>query len=381
MGTNPLSFTQVLRGPRWLHSPRLLAWQKKILKEMITRSPSDKGLLWILSSGTQSVDEVKALGVTFDALLKSAAAVNKHLKVGREDRWLLTLPTYHVGGLGVLARGHLSGSRVLALPKWSAREFALRLAQDRITLCSLVPTQVYDLVSAAVVCPPALRAIVVGGGSLDPAVYLQARLLGWPLLPSYGLTEACSQVATAGLPSLQSRDFPALKVLSHLDLDLRDQRIFVRGDSICRYVARGGRGGWFSLEDPLRGGWLPTEDLGEWVGRDLRILGRRDDVVKILGTLVSVNQVEHEACAFFREQNLDGNVVLVAVGGGREGHRLVLVTDSMQSLKDWEDSQVVFNLTVPAPFRISQICWVPRIPRGELGKIKRAALLAKLRLG
>lgn len=381
MGTGPLSFSQVLRGPRWLHSPRLPAWQKKILKEMIVRAPSAKTLMWILSSGTQSVNEVKALGVTSDAVLASAAAANKHLSVGREDRWLLTLPTYHVGGLGVLARAHLSGSRIFALPKWNAGEFAKRVARDWITLCSLVPTQVYDLVLGSVECPASLRAVVVGGGSLDPALYAAARGLGWPLLPSYGLTEACSQVATAGLDSLSRSDFPSLKVLPHLELDLREQRIFVRGESVCRYIARGGREGWFSLEDPLRDGWLPTEDLGEWVGRELRVLGRRDDVVKILGTLVPVNQVEHDALAFFRAAGLKGDLVVVAVGGGREGCVLVLVTDAAGSLRDWDECLSRYNAQVSGPFRIKQFCWVPRIPRGELGKVRRADLLSRLRLG
>ena len=122
--------------------------------------------------------------------------------------------------------------------------------------------------------------------------------------------------------------------------------------------------------------------MGEWVGaRALRVLGRRDDVVKILGTLVPVNQVEHEARAFFRAAGLHGDLFVVAVGGGREGHTLVLITDSKQSLRDWEAGLVKFNVQFPGPFRLKQFCWVPRIPRGELGKVHRAALLAQLRLG
>ena len=42
---------------------------------------------------------------------------------------------------------------------------------------------------------------MTGGGALDPSLYKQARDLGWPLLPSYGLTECGSQVATASLSS------------------------------------------------------------------------------------------------------------------------------------------------------------------------------------
>jgi O-succinylbenzoic acid--CoA ligase len=283
-----------------------------------------------------------------------------------------------VGGLGILARAHLSGAKVFRQAKWRAADFVKQVSEDKITLCSLVPTQVHDLVEAGLKAPQSMRAIVVGGGALDPALYQSARLLGWPLLPSYGLTETCSQIATAGLNSLTRRDFPELKILPHAEVELREQRIFARALSICRFIARGASEGRFSLEDPLRGGWLPTEDLGEWRNRGLHILGRRDDVVKILGLLVPVNEVEHEARAHFKK--LGGDLTVLAVSGGREGHFLVLVTDSASSLKEWERQFASFNAKTPGPRRLKQFCWVPEIPRGELGKVKRAALLGELRL-
>lgn len=380
MGTGPLSWAKIARGERWLYSPKLAAWQKKIINDMKKRVPQEKDLLWILSSGTQSVDEVKAIGVTHQAVLASAAAVNRHLQVRAHDRWLLNLPTYHVGGLGILARAHLSGSQVSVQKRWDAEKFVDLVGQDKVTLCSLVPTQIHDVVKASLKCPASLRAIVVGGGALDPSLYLSARRLGWPLLPSYGLTETCSQIATATLRSLSRRDFPALEVLSHAEVELREQRIFVRAKSLCRYVARGNKNSLFTIENPLRAGWLPTEDLGEWRRHGLRVLGRRDDVVKILGTLVPVNQVEHEARAFFKKAGLEADLTVVVVAGGREGHSLVLVIDSAQSLKEWELQLLNYNTKAPGPLRLRQLVWIPQIPRGELGKVKRAALLAELRL-
>ncbi len=347
---------------------------------MKRRAPTDKDLIWVLSSGTQSVNEVKAIGLTREALLASARAVNAHLKSTKSDRWLLNLPTYHVGGLGILARAHLSGAKVSVQNKWNPKEFVALAGRDRITLCSLVPTQVYDLVTSGLRSPEPVRAIVVGGGALDPAVYRKGRELGWPLLPSYGLTESASQVATADLGSLRKTDYPDLTVLPHAGIELRKQRIFVRAKSVCRYVARASTDGWFSLEDPLRGGWLPTEDLGKWKDNRLKVLGRRDEVVKILGALVPVPQVEHEVRAYFGERGLTGDLTVLAVPGGRAGHDLILVFASKQSLKLWEESFNAYDAGASGPHRLKQFCWVPAIPRGELGKVKRAALLAQLRL-
>ena len=75
----------------------------------------------------------------------------------------------------------------------------LRLADRGVTHTSLVPTQVHDLVKADLRAPETLKAIVVGGGHLDAATGRLARTLGWPVLASYGMTEAASQIATQTL--------------------------------------------------------------------------------------------------------------------------------------------------------------------------------------
>ncbi len=251
---------------------------------MSSRVPRVDDVLWILSSGTSSVDEVKAVGLPLGAIEVSARAVNAHLKATRADRWLLTLPTYHVGGLGILVRAKLAGSAVVSLTKWDAHAFVAAVRSQGITLTSLVPTQVYDLVSSGLSAPKNLRAIVVGGGALDVSLYAQARVLDWPLLPSYGLTECASQVATASLDSLGEDFYPDFEILKHVQVKTREGRVFLKSEALCRWIARMKKSGEFSLEDPLRDGWLATEDQAELRagGRAIRFLGRRDEIVKIL---------------------------------------------------------------------------------------------------
>jgi o-succinylbenzoate---CoA ligase len=163
-----------------LLNPRMPEEERRRLESLVVDLP---GHVWLATSGTTGALKLTALSKR--ALLASAAAVNRHLQSDDRDVWLCVLPTFHVGGLGIYARAFLSGARVVT-SGW-----------EDVTLASLVPAQVTDLVRDRVEAPPSLRAVVVGGGALSEELYAAARALGWPLLPSYGMTECCSQVATA----------------------------------------------------------------------------------------------------------------------------------------------------------------------------------------
>jgi len=373
MGPLALSWPK-FKTQTWFYSPHLESWQKKILTDLRRRVPREKNLLWILSSGTQAVKSVKAIGLSHESILLASAAANRHLQSTKSDRWLAAIPSSHIGGLSIYSRAFLSGAKVFAFRgKWDPRKFSEAVLANKITLTSLVPTQVHDLVSAGLTAPQSLRAAVIGGGALSPELYKRARELGWPVLPSYGLTECCSQVATAALDS--GLQYPPLKILSHVKVDLREQRIFIKSESLCRWLAVGRADGQFTLEDPLREGWFATEDAAEFVGDGLKILGRRDDVVKILGVLVPVLEVEQQAREFL---GWDDHFFVLARPHEREGSRLMLVTDSPRSLREWAKSLSGYNSSVKGPRRIHGICWIPKIPANEMGKVKKSAIARDL---
>ena len=169
--------------------------------------------VWVATSGTSSdaPGRVRWVALSKQAFLASAGAVNAHLAATASDVWAHALPLFHVGGLGILARAHLSGARVVAAVRgrWEPSAFRDAAEGAGATLAALVPSQVHDLVQARLDSPSSLRAVVVGGARLEPSLYRAARERGWPCLPSYGLTETCSQVATASLESLSARDCPA----------------------------------------------------------------------------------------------------------------------------------------------------------------------------
>ncbi len=207
-----------------------------------------KGHIWLATSGTTS--SPKWVALSKDAILTSAGAVNQHLKSDASDVWVNPLPDFHVGGLGIWARSFLSGTKVYPFkPKrWDVYGYHRTLHDIKATLTSLVPTQVYDLVHKKLQPPQTLRAIIVGGGALPESLYHEAIQLGWRLLPSFGLTECASQVATA---KHGSKD---LHILPHVTLKIDDDGyICIKSTSLLTT---------YSTTDPKVNGWFKTEDKG-----------------------------------------------------------------------------------------------------------------------
>ena len=142
----------------------------------------------------------------------------------------------------------------------------------RQTLTSLVPAQVFDLVNAGLKPPHILRAVLVGGGRLEDALYQKATALGWPLLPGYGMTEAASQIATA-----RPGGNGTLHLLPCWEARTDDAgRLLLRGAPLLCGCMVPSPDGWTFQGALDVDGWFTTADRVRLDGRVLTHLGRYD---------------------------------------------------------------------------------------------------------
>ena len=153
--------------------------------------PTERDLAVFFTSGTTG--QPKAVRLSRRAFFAAAAASAKNLGWQEDDRWLLTLPVAHIGGLSI---PHAMPARpsVHRPCRRASRTDATRsgVRGTPSTLLSLVPTILGRWLP---VRPPAsLRAVLLGGAPTPPALHAEAVGQGWPILTTYGLTEACSQV-------------------------------------------------------------------------------------------------------------------------------------------------------------------------------------------
>lgn len=212
------------------------------------------------TSGTTSAP--KPVPLTYRNWLWSAFGSAVALGHPRDERWLAALPLTHVGGLSILLRSAIAGTSVLLHERWST-EAVLR-GLDDATIVSLVPTTLARLLDAGLAEPPALRWALLGGAPIPAALLQRARAAKVPVAPTYGLSEACSQVATAGVPLFCTR----------VELDA-DGEILVSGPTVSG------------------GGTLRTGDLGSIDTRGrLHITGRKADTIVTGGENVAPAEVE-----------------------------------------------------------------------------------------
>jgi O-succinylbenzoic acid--CoA ligase len=140
--------------------------------------------LVMATSGTSG--EPKGVVLTHDALAASARATSERLAVDpARNRWLACLPLSHIGGLSVVTRALLTGTRLEVHDGFDAERVLAASGPD--VLVSLVPTALRR-------APAEHFGKVVLGGSAPP------ERLPANVVTTYGLTETASGVVYDGVP-------------------------------------------------------------------------------------------------------------------------------------------------------------------------------------
>lgn len=352
-----------------LFNPCYSAKVQEQIKFILSSTAEWKGHVWLSTSGTLGA---KWVGLSKQAILSSALSVNHHLECSKSDRWINALPNFHVGGVGIWARAYLTQSTVddfrQDFPgKWNPANFHQYLFQKKGTITSLVPTQLHDLTSLNLKPPSSLRAVIIGGGALHPNLYEKATSLGWPILPSYGLTECASQVATAPLKSLNENKMPELQLLTHLTAKVQNGCLCFAGSSLLSAYAVQ-EGDTVKIIDPKLDGWFISGDRGYSQNQHLSIFGRMDEMIKVSGESVDLSRLNTHLQTLCTKIHFRSDALLVAMPDDRLGCSIHLVI-SHQDLDEINFLIQSFQTTVLPFEKIRKVVLIDSFPRSSLGKI------------
>lgn len=313
----------------------------------------------------------KGAMLTFDNHHASALASAGRLGVDPHDRWLLTMPLYHIGGMSIVFRAAIYGITIILHSGFDVDAVHRALTYENITHVSFVPTMLHRLLEKYPDFKPSssLRVILLGGACAPASLLEKAIALNWPIALTYGLTEAASQVATSTPEQTRAKPGSVGKPLSGTTISIVDEygkplpngevgEIIVSGRTVMQgYLGR-----------PRLKCDLHTGDIGYLdPDGDLWILARRSDLIISGGENIYPEDVERalmkhpavsEACVFGVPDPEWGQSVTAAV-----------------VLREPCDGETLFQFLrgQAAGYKVPRrILFVESLPHTASGKLRRA---------
>jgi len=333
----------------------------------------------IYTSG--STGQPRGVQLTYGNHWWSAIGSALNLGVHTNDRWLVCLPLCHVGGLSVLLRSVIYGTTAVIHDGFDPSLVNRAIDEDHVTIVSVVATMLRRVLAARGKreFPEWLRCVLLGGGPAPMSLLEDCAERGVPVIQTYGLTEAASQVTTLA-PSdtprkLGSAGKPLLPTeirIVGLDGDVavgEIGNILVRGPTLTP--------GYISGEKPAfdPDGWLRTGDVGRLDDEGfLYVLGRGDDVIVSGGENVHPTEVE----AVLQSHPAIEEVCVFGVTDPEWGARVEACVQLRKGTEIDERELREHARRLLAGFKLPRrIHFVAEVPRTPAGKLSRRVVRAK----
>lgn len=330
-------------------------------------------LFLVPTSGSSGVPKLARL--THFAALSAAASLTDRLPFGPQDRWILTLPLSHVGGLSVLTRCVCAMRPIVLVPRFSEDAVLQAIRREQGTRLSAVPAIAHRLLAADAHGDLRRLSLVMLGGQAAPRALRQALADACvPAVASYGLTESCAAAACEAPTD-------AGRLLAGCGTALEDMAIEIRTPEgqaqpagsvgsihLCGPSLLAGYAGRPDLTAADAQGWLDTGDLG-WLddtGR-LHVQGRRSEVIVTGGEKVVPGVVE----AALREHAAVRDAVVFAQADERWGAIVCAAVEAPEVLRDDATLPALLATLLPPWARPRRLACLPALPRLNTGKVDR----------
>lgn len=332
---------------------------------------------WVASIMYTSGTTGKPKGVlqTFGNHFYSAVSSALNLGLSSADKWLCVAPIFHISGFSIIMRGLIYGMTVRLVEKFRAEEIERILANETVTIMSVVPFMLKKLIQQQnktnTHYNSAFRCMLLGGGTIDRETLEICLQRSIPVVQCYGMTETCSQII-----ALRSAD--ALLKLGSVGQPLFSTQLKLSKDGEILLKTPALTPGYLNLPDKLPSkmidGWYRTGDIGHLDKEGyLYIDGRADEMLISGGENIFPQEVEqvyqrypqiNEVAVVGQTDPVWGQVPVAFVVSDRRLSTTKLMNYGYEHLARYK---------VPQHY-----IFVSELPKNASGKIRRFMLREKL---
>ncbi|MDL2056958.1 o-succinylbenzoate--CoA ligase [Limosilactobacillus reuteri] len=332
---------------------------------------------WVASIMYTSGTTGKPKGVlqTFGNHFYSAVSSALNLGLSSADKWLCVAPIFHISGFSIIMRGLIYGMTVRLVEKFRAEEIERILANETVTIMSVVPFMLKKLIQQQnktnTHYNSAFRCMLLGGGTIDRETLEICLQRSIPVVQCYGMTETCSQIV-----ALRSVD--ALLKLGSVGQPLFSTQLKLSKDGEILLKTPALTPGYLNLPDKLPSkmidGWYRTGDIGHLDKEGyLYIDGRADEMLISGGENIFPQEVEqvyqrypqiNEVAVVGQNDSVWGQVPVAFVVSDRRLSTTKLMNYGYEHLARYK---------VPQHY-----IFVSELPKNASGKIRRFMLREKL---
>ena len=332
---------------------------------------------WVASIMYTSGTTGRPKGVlqTFGNHFYSAVSSALNLGLSSADKWLCVAPIFHISGFSIIMRGLIYGMTVRLVEKFRAEELERILANETVTIMSVVPFMLKKLIQQQnktnTHYNSAFRCMLLGGGTIDRETLEACLQRSIPVVQCYGMTETCSQIV-----ALRSAD--ALLKLGSVGQPLFSTQLKLSKDGEILLKTPALTPGYLNLPNKLPSkmidGWYRTGDIGHLDKEGyLYIDGRADEMLISGGENIFPQEVEqvyqrypqiNEVAVVGQNDSVWGQVPVAFVVSDRRLSTTKLMNYGYEHLARYK---------VPQHY-----IFVSELPKNASGKIRRFMLREKL---
>jgi O-succinylbenzoic acid--CoA ligase len=249
--------------------------------------PNQKETVCILfTSGTSG--KPKAVELNLENIETSSHISQKNLNIRNSDKWLLCMPPFHTGGLSIIFRSLIFSKKLYIENLFDPEKVINLIMNTKVTIISLVPTMLFKIITIMeikkIIAPKSFRFILCGGANVSENLIKRAKEIGILVIPTYGMTETTSQIATASPLDKNRPDYSVGKVLNNIKIKIdSNEEIFIQSKTVAKY---------YNNETSSK--WLATGDTGYLDdNKYLFITGRVDDLIISGGENINPIEIEN----------------------------------------------------------------------------------------